>query len=209
MVRFDQSRKGPRRERQTKRWKSIFFNRRRFEDIPFFKARENIESFEREGGPLDAFLEDTESSTPSWERIVIKNFLQAQTSRATPAPTLARARLDDREHGSGEIRKNSEWLTPSQLRHALDFQVISNVFNPTELTISAFWFTRVAERGSSIDVCVYLISWFFFDSNNFRAQNSFATVFNAFFGGISTGMSLMFSLLPNISRLSQWYSGGI
>jgi hypothetical protein len=117
-------RKGSKRKRQIKQWNPIFITKRPFKDSPFFEARESIKGFEREGGPLEAFFEDIESSIPSWEMTVIKHFLQTHKTWVIPAPIVACARLDDREHGSGRCRQDLEWLTPIELQRALEIQVI-------------------------------------------------------------------------------------
>jgi hypothetical protein len=122
-------RKNSRKGSQLKKWKPIFFTKRPLEDSLFFDARESIEGFEREGGPLDAFLEDSESSVPSWEMSVIARFLRTGDSHVGPARTLARARLDDRKFDSDKCRNYPEWLTPSQLRDALALPVF--YFHPT------------------------------------------------------------------------------
>ncbi|KAH4056241.1 hypothetical protein HBH98_032090 [Parastagonospora nodorum] len=108
-----------RRENQSKRWRKVFLTKRLFYDEPFFTARECITGFEREDGPLDAFLEDAESSIPAWEMTVIIDFLQSKRPYSTSIRHLARARLDDREHGSGQCRDHPEWLTSNQLHDAL------------------------------------------------------------------------------------------
>ncbi|KAH3954923.1 hypothetical protein HBI81_077290 [Parastagonospora nodorum] len=104
---------------QTKRWRDVFFTKRLFYDEPFFTARECITGFEREDGPLDAFLEDAESSIPAWEMTVIIDFLQSKRPYSTSIRHLARAKLDDREHGSGQCRDHPEWLTSNQLHDVL------------------------------------------------------------------------------------------
>lgn len=109
---------------QTKRWRAVFFTKRLFCDKLFFTARECIIGFEREDGPLDSFLEDAESSIPAWEMTVIIEFLRTNKPYSTSARHLARARLDDREHGSGQCRDHPEWLTSNQLQDALLKQVI-------------------------------------------------------------------------------------
>jgi hypothetical protein len=111
-----------RKKRQKKLWKPIFFTRRPFEDLSFFEAREIIADFERDGGPLDAFLQDTESSIPSWETSVVKQFLLTRQPHPTSS-SIARARLDDREYSSGRCRESPEWLIASELRQALEIQV--------------------------------------------------------------------------------------
>jgi hypothetical protein len=112
-----------RKDHQTKRWGPVFSTKRPFEDDPFFEARENIPGFEREGGPLDAFLEDADSSIPSWEMAVIEAFLKTRTPQTGPLQSLARARLDDREYNTGSHRQHSEWLTSSDLRDLLSCPV--------------------------------------------------------------------------------------
>jgi len=110
---------------QTKRWRKAFTTKRLFCDKLFFTAHECITGFEREDGPLDSFLEDTESSIPAWEMTVITDFLRTKKPHTTSTRHLARARLDDREHGSGECRNHPEWLTSNQLQDALLKQVIN------------------------------------------------------------------------------------
>jgi hypothetical protein len=112
-----------RKDRHTKQWRPIFSIKRPFEDTPFFEARESITGFDREGGPLDAFLEDAESSISSWEMTVIREFLQARKPQTGPMRDLARARLDDREYNTAYRRENPEWLTPSGLRDFLSLSV--------------------------------------------------------------------------------------
>jgi hypothetical protein len=113
-----------RNDRQAKKWRSVFSTRRRFEDTLFFEDRESIAGFERAGGPLDAFLEDADSSIPSWEMTVIREFLQARKPQPEPVRESTRARLDDREHKTGIQRGNSEWLTASALRDFLSLPVL-------------------------------------------------------------------------------------
>jgi hypothetical protein len=113
----------PRKNHLMKRWKPIFSTKRVFEDVPFFEARESIAGFERAGGPLDAFLEDAESSIPSWEMTVIREFLRTRKPQTGPERDLARARLDDREYDTGRPRTNPEWLTSSGLRDFLSLPV--------------------------------------------------------------------------------------
>jgi hypothetical protein len=127
MSKSKKPRKGPKRKRQIKQWNPIFFTKRPFEDRPFFEARESIAGFEREGGPLAAFFEDVESSIPSWEMTVIKHFLQTYETWVKPASNVARARLDDREHGSGRCRQDLGWLTPMELQRALETQVLPEI----------------------------------------------------------------------------------
>jgi hypothetical protein len=112
------------KNRQTKQWRPIFSTRRRFEDTFFFEDRESILGFERAGGPLDAFLEDADSSIPSWEMIVIREFLRTRKPSDGPLRGFARARLDDREHISGYQRGNHEWLTSSGLLDFLSLPVL-------------------------------------------------------------------------------------
>jgi hypothetical protein len=116
--------KSLRKDHLMKRWRPIFGIKRPFEDVPFFKARESITGFDREGGPLDAFLEDAESSIPSWETTVIMEFLQTRKPETGPMRYLARARLDDREYNTPYRRENPEWLTSSGLRHFLRLPVL-------------------------------------------------------------------------------------
>jgi hypothetical protein len=116
--------KAPRKEQRTKLWRPIFSTKRTFEDDPFFEARESIAGFEREGGPLDAFLEDADSSIPSWQQTVIREFLQNRQPQNGSVRDLARARLDDREHNTGGARTNPEWLTASSLRDFLSLPVL-------------------------------------------------------------------------------------
>jgi hypothetical protein len=115
--------KKSRKNRQTK-WRTIFSTRRRFEDTLFFEDRESIAGFERAGGPLDAFLEDADSSIPSWEMTVIREFLQARKPPNGPLRKVARARLDDREYITGYQRGNHEWLTSSGLLDFLSLPVL-------------------------------------------------------------------------------------
>jgi hypothetical protein len=117
-------RKSPRKDRLTKRWRPIFSVKRLFDDIPFLEARESILGFEREGGPLDAFLEDADSSIPSWEINIIREFLQTKEPQSGGVRNLARARLDDREYNTAYQRKNPEWLTSSDLREFLSLPVL-------------------------------------------------------------------------------------
>jgi hypothetical protein len=113
-----------RKDRRTKRWRPIFGIKRPFEDTFFFEARESIAGFTREGGPLDAFLEDAESSIPSWEMTVIRQFLQTRKPQSGLGRELARARLDDREHNTEHRREYPEWLNSSGLRGLLSLPVL-------------------------------------------------------------------------------------
>jgi hypothetical protein len=113
----------PQKTRRTKRWRPVFAMKRPFEDSLFFEARESIAGFERVGGPLDAFLEDADSSIPSWETTVIREFLQNRTPPSGLVQELARARLDDREYSTGYKRGNPEWLTSNGLRDHLTLPV--------------------------------------------------------------------------------------
>jgi hypothetical protein len=122
--RVKKSSKRPRNAHLTKRWKPVFSIKRLFDDVLFFEARESIPGFERDGGPLDAFLEDADSSIPSWEITVIREFLQTKEPKSGTVRDLARARLDDREHDTGKPRKNPEWLTSSGLRDFLSLPVL-------------------------------------------------------------------------------------
>jgi hypothetical protein len=145
--------KRARKDHLTKRWRSVFSIKRLFEDNPFFEARESIAGFEREGGPLDAFLEDADSSIPSWEMTVIRHFLQTKKPRSEPARDLARARLDDREHNTGNQRKNPQWLTTSGLRNLLSLPVLEpHAPMLLKLTLTALWCVEYARCGSPIDV---------------------------------------------------------
>jgi hypothetical protein len=108
------------KDHPTKQWRPIFSIKRPFEDNLLFEARENIAGFEREGGPLDAFLEDADSSIPSWEMTVIKEFLRTRNQQTGPVPDLARARLDDREYSTRVHRQHPEWLTSGDLRILLN-----------------------------------------------------------------------------------------
>jgi hypothetical protein len=121
--RVRKSSKGPRKDHLTKLWRPIFFTKRLFKDNLFFEGRESIAGFAREGGPLDAFLEDADSSIPSWENTVIRGFLQTRQPQSGPVRYQARARLDDREHNTVYQRGNSEWLTSSALRDFLSLPV--------------------------------------------------------------------------------------
>jgi hypothetical protein len=122
-------------EGHTKQWRPIFFTKRPFKDIPFFEAYETIEGFQRDYGALATFLDDDESSVPSWEMTIIARFLKIKYPENGPPRTLARARLDDREHGSDKPRQNSEWLTPDQLQDALSLPVFCSTPSPSSSDI--------------------------------------------------------------------------
>ncbi|KAH8726341.1 hypothetical protein GQ44DRAFT_771521 [Phaeosphaeriaceae sp. PMI808] len=106
-------------EGQMERWKAIFFTKRPYEDMTLLEASKSIEGFERKGGPLGMFLQEAESSVPSWDSTVITQFLRSQT---TSTQFVARAWLDDRSYQSKQKRLYPMWLTPTELRQALSCQ---------------------------------------------------------------------------------------
>lgn len=114
-----------RRERQVRYWNAIFSTHRPLKDLPFFQTREYIPGFERDF--VAAFLQDSESSIPSWKCAVLEKFFKSGSDKFIQNP--ARARLDDREYKSKTRRQYPgypEWLTPELLRDAIISSVNSN-----------------------------------------------------------------------------------
>jgi len=108
-------RSSPPKRVPTRLWNPILSTYRPLEDLPLVLFIDSIPNFERE--TLDYFLEDGESTIPSWKAEALQGFL---CSGSPTSLQPARARLDDRAYSTGERRNyGQEWLTPEVLRDLL------------------------------------------------------------------------------------------
>lgn len=111
----------PRKVQSSKRWKKLFHADRKFQDKLFFDTRADpAEDIER---IVDTFFEEFETTIPSWELHVVREFFKATKWSSAGDQDQARAKLDDRDRDTLAKRTYPRWLTPQALCDFLVVQV--------------------------------------------------------------------------------------